>query len=354
MSIQSKLYGKTVFVTGADGFVGSHLSEYLVNAGADVHLFIRSTSSGEVNNIDEIIGKVKIYRGDIADPHSVKLAIRKLKSKALTKPYIFHFAAQAHVGESWERPYETFQVNATGTLNMLQAIIDENLKIECFDFAGTSEEYGNVAPDQKHLHKIRDGTVIFNEASPVSSQSPYATSKIAGDFLCQNYYSAYGLPIIISRMFNNYGPKQNPRYVTPTIITQALSKNTIELGHLKPTRDFTYVTDGVRGHIYAALLGKPGSVYSYGMGKDISIGEWYNMILEIGAKEGFWPKDTQVKVSEERFRPGQSDILKLGVDFSKIRDETGWEPIVPREEGIRDTIKWYANNKNKWITRVDW
>jgi dTDP-glucose 4,6-dehydratase len=154
-------------------------------------------------------------------------------------------------------------------------------------------------------------------------------------------------------MFNNYGPRQSPRYVTGTVITQALSKNEVLLGALEPTRDFTYVLDGMRGHLYASIRGKPGHTYSYGFGADISIGDWAKLIIEVGEKEGYW-SGVEVKQDENRYRPGKTDLMRLGVDYEKIKRETGWKPIFEREEGIRQTIDYYAKNRDLWWGRIDW
>ncbi|MBU0762830.1 MAG: GDP-mannose 4,6-dehydratase [Candidatus Altiarchaeota archaeon] len=352
--ILEKFRGKTVLVTGADGFMGSHLTETLVDAGADVHVFIRATSSGEMKNIAHLLRKVRVHRGDLADPTSVRRTIRKLKDSSNDKPYIFHLGAQAHVGESWERPYETLMVNTIGTLNILQAIVDIDLDIEKLDFAGTSEEFGNMVDEMKDLYKFRsDGIVIFNEKSPLNPESPYAVSKVAGDFLCKDFHRAYGVPTIVTRMFNNYGPRQNPRYVTGTIITQALTKDEIVLGALKPTRDFTYVLDGVRGHLYATAKGNSGHTYSYGYGQDISIGDWAKDIINIGKELGYWGEKSIVAV-KSRMRPGKTDLMKLGVDYTKMKKETKWHPKYDRQYGISETIKYYAQNKDRWWGRIDW
>ncbi len=352
--VLSEFKGRSVLVTGADGFMGSHLTEVLVDAGADVHAFIRSTSSGEMKNIGHLLRKVKVFRGDLADPHSVRLAIKKLKANSKDKPVIFHLGAQAHVGESWLRPYETFQVNTIGTLNLLQAIVDEDLDILKFDFAGTSEEFGNMEEEMKDLYTFnKQGIIIFNERSPVNPESPYAVSKVAGDFLCKNFHKGYGVPTVITRMFNNYGPRQSPRYITGTIITQALSKKDVILGALEPTRDFTYVLDGVRGHLYATAKGKAGQIYSYGYGEEISIGDWAKLILKVGEEEGFW-KGVKVKQDKTRYRPGKTDLMHLGVDYTKMKKETGWKPKYDREYGIKETIRYYAQNRDKWWGRIDW
>ena len=169
-----------------------------------------------------------------------------------------------------------------------------------------------------------------------------------------NYHDAYGVPAIVTRMFNNYGPRQNPRYVTGTIITQALERPTIELGQLDPLRDFCFCTDGVRGHLTVAARGIPGDVYVYGQGENISMADWAAMILRIGEENGFWPAGREVVTTEARFRPGASEVMALRVGYEKLNAETGWKPTVSWEEGIRRTIAWYAANRESWVGRVDW
>ena len=190
------------------------------------------------------------------------------------RPYVFHLGAQAHVGESWHRPYETVMANTVGTLNLLQSIID-------------GARAGEVR-HRRHLRGVRQPAttsppprlgrrgreLILHERSPINPKSIYATTKVAADFLTMNYHDAYGLPGVVTRMFNNYGPRQNPRYVTGTIVTQALERETVELGALDPLRDFCFCTDGVRGHLMVAAHGRPGDVYGYGQGRNISMADW--------------------------------------------------------------------------------
>ena len=197
-----------------------------------------------------------MHWADLTDKHSIDLLVRQLK-EAPDKPYVFHLGAQAHVGESWHRPYETVMANTVGTLNLLQSIVDHELELEKFDTAGTSEEYGNVRESVAHHHDFdEEGSLILHERSPINPKSIYATAKVAADFLTMNYHDAYGVPGVVTRMFNNYGPRQNPRYVTGTIITQALEREHIELGALEPLRDFCFCTDGVRGHLMVAAQGR--------------------------------------------------------------------------------------------------
>ncbi len=345
--------GRTCLVTGADGFMGSHLTEALVHLDANVHAFVRATSSGALNNIGGLRSDVKVHFADLTDKTSVDYLVRELLEEP-DKPYIFHLGAQAHVGESWHRPYETVMANTLGTLNLLQSIVDHKLELEKFDTAGTSEEYGNPREAVAHHHDFDDdGGLILHERSPINPKSVYATSKVAADFLTMNYHDAFGVPGVVTRMFNNYGPRQNPRYVTGTIITQALTRETVELGQLDPMRDFCFCTDGVRGHLMVAARGIPGDLYVYGQGTNISMGDWAEMILRVGREQGYW--DARELVStRERFRPGASEVMALRVGFEKLSRETGWQPLVSWEEGIARTIAWYAENRPRWLGRVDW
>jgi dTDP-glucose 4,6-dehydratase len=346
--------GRTVLVTGADGFMGSHLTEALVELGANVVAFVRATSSGALNNIGHLRGRVRVVFADLTDKTSVDYLIRDLAA-APDRPYIFHLAAQAHVGESWHRPYETVMANVIGTLNLLQSIVDHGLEVEKLDTAGTSEEYGNVREAVAHHHSYdEEGGVVFHERSPLNPKSVYATSKVAADFLTLNYHDAFGIPGVVTRMFNNYGPRQNPRYVTGTIITQALERERGELGQLDPMRDFCFCTDGVRGHLTVAAAGIPGDVYVYGQGKNISMRDWAELILRIGEEEGYWPPGREIVSVPERFRPGASEVMALRVGYEKLARETGWRPLVSWEEGIRKTIAWYAAHRDRWRGRVDW
>ena len=175
--------------------------------------------------------------------------------------------------------------NTVGTLNLLQSIVDWGLELEKFDTAGTSEEYGNPREAVAHHHDFDEhGGLILHERSPINPKSIYATAKVAADFLTMNYHDAFGLPGVVTRMFNNYGPRQNPRYVTGTIITQALTRPQVELGALEPLRDFCFCSDGVRGHLTVAAQGIPGDVYVYGQGENISMADWSQLILRLGER----------------------------------------------------------------------
>jgi dTDP-glucose 4,6-dehydratase len=190
MQLASQFAERPVFVTGADGFVGSHLTEQLVEYGANVHVFVRATSSGELRNIRQLRDEITVHRGDLRDKHSVEQAMRPLQEVSDT--IVFHLAAQAHVGESWERPYETIDTNVVGMLNLLQTVVDLDLELYKFDTAGTSEEYGNLDHQMAEKHEYDDdGRVLLSERSPVNPKSIYATAKQASDFLTMNYADAY-------------------------------------------------------------------------------------------------------------------------------------------------------------------
>jgi dTDP-glucose 4,6-dehydratase len=346
---------RTCLVTGADGFMGSHLTEALVAIGAHVVAFVRATSSGALNNIGHLRRDLTVVFADLTDKTSVDHLVRDHLVTARDRPYVFHLGAQAHVGESWHRPYETIMANTVGTLNLLQSVVDHGVELEKFDTAGTSEEYGNVHESVAHQHDFDElGGLILHERSPLNPKSIYATAKVAADFLTMNYHDAYGVPGVVTRMFNNYGPRQNPRFVTGTIITQALSRPEIELGALEPLRDFCFTTDGVRGHLTVAAKGIPGDLYVYGQGENISMRDWSNMIIRLGHEHGFWSGDRHVVVDERRLRPGATDVLALRVGYEKLREETGWEPKVSWEEGVLRTIQWYADSRERWLGRVDW
>jgi dTDP-glucose 4,6-dehydratase len=350
----SSYAGRTCLVTGADGFMGSHLTEALVHLDADVIAFVRATSSGALNNIGHLRRRLRVVFADLTDKTSIDYLMRDL-AQASDKPYVFHLGAQAHVGESWHRPYETVMANTVGTLNLLQSVVDHGVELEKFDTAGTSEEYGNVHESVREQHDFDElGGLILHERSPINPKSIYATAKVAADFLTMNYHDAYGVPGVVTRMFNNYGPRQNPRYVTGTIITQALSRPEVELGALEPLRDFCFTTDGVRGHLTVAAHGVPGDLYVYGQGKNISMADWTDLILRTGVEHGFWPDDRHVVTSEKRLRPGATDVMALRVGYEKLNRETGWEPRGSWEEGVLRTIRWYAEHRESWLGRVDW
>lgn len=352
MDLETRFADRPVFVTGANGFVGSHLTEQLVKYGANVHVFVRPTSNGVLGTISHLRDDVTVHRGDLRDKHSVSQAVSVLSE--YEDSIIFHLGAQAHVGQSWDRPYETIDTNVKGTLNLLQSVVDLDISLSKFDTAGTSEEYGDINSEVEDNYDYVDNRrPLLNERSPVNPKSIYATSKFAADFLTMNYHDAYGIPTVTTRMFNNYGPRQSPKYITGTIISQALERDVVELGNLTPRRDMCYVADGVRGHMHVALEGDPGEEYVYGYGENISMRRWAETILNVGREGGYWDSPDIVQ-RDDRYRPGDSDVEDLLVGYSKLHEETGWEPRIEWRTGIRRTIDWYSNNKSEWYGRVDW
>lgn len=330
--------GRTVLVTGATGFIGSHLTEILTELGADTRILIRQTSN--MQYLQGCIDKLTIYKGDVTDRGSLTKALKDIKMTGSNEPIIFHLAAQAHVKESWTIPHVSFQTNVVGTLNLLEAIKDIDLKIYKMTFAGSSEEYGNQPQSEQAGNAL-------NELSPIAPISPYGVTKVSADFLCQNYVDAYGIPISIVRMFNNFGPRQRLGFITPTIISQALSNPIIKLGDLRPRRDFLYVRDGAYGHIATALGGIAGDVYCIGFGKTISMADWADKIIKIGQKNQLWEK-VDITLDTERFRPGNSELRWLKVDNSKLTRTTGWHTKYSWDEGLELTVKWFEKNRMLW------
>jgi dTDP-glucose 4,6-dehydratase len=330
---------RTVLVTGADGFIGSHLVGTLLDLGAHVHVLVRRPRE-QLRHLKPLADRVAIHLADVRNFGQVKLALEPLQgSDPIT---VFHLAAQAHVGDSWTAPEITLETNVLGTLNMLKSLRQLNLPLHCFDYAGSSEEYGSFDASRTEQYHRREGeSVYLDEKSPLNPKSIYAASKVAADFLSRNFFDAYGMPVIVTRMFNNFGPRQNHRFITGTVITQALRSPVIEIGWPHARRDFTYVEDGVRGHLAAALAGRPGEVYAFGQGRNIAIREWAELILRFGKESGYWP-ERELAIKHDRYRPGCTDEADLLADATRLRDLTGWQPQVSWEEGIVKTIRWYA------------
>ena len=327
---------RPVLITGADGFVGSHLADALVGLGAEVHALVRRPNT--LRNLGHLSGKISLHTADVRNFGQVRGALELLRSaRGLI---IFHLAAQAHVGDSWIQPEITLETNVLGTQNLLRAVIELKLDLCSFDYAGTSEEFGKYDESRADQYcRLPEGSVALNESSPLNPQSVYASSKVAADFLCRNYFAAYGLPVVVTRMFNNFGARQSPRFITGSVITQALKSEIVEVGHVEARRDFTYISDGVQGHLLTALHGSPGEVYVFGQGRNIAIGDWIRLILQIGQDNGFWP-EREVVIRNARLRPGRTDDADLLADAAKLRDLKGWTPKVGWEEGILKTIKW--------------
>ncbi len=346
MEYAGELEGRKVLVTGANGCIGSNLVKMLVEHGSDVLAFVEAGCGHQ--NLENVLEDIEVFRGDLTDFTSVQEAIQLASGHEV---FVFHLGAQAHVGQSWERPYQTVRTNVIGTLNLLEALRIQDVDVEKFNTAGTSEEYGNIDGTRKQEYRNGDKGVVLDEKAPINPESVYGTSKVAADFLTRNYHEAYGLPTITTRMFNNYGPRQHPSFITSKVITRALENQRVELGNLEPKRDMCYVEDGVRGHIHATVAGEPGEVYTYGYGESMRMRDWVELILETGEEQGYW-QDVEIIQKQELYRPGDSDVRELRAGYGKLNDLTGWEPRVPRKEGVRRTIEWYAGNREKWVDHL--
>ncbi len=321
--------GKKVLVTGACGFIGSHLVEELLNAGYDVKAFVHYNSMGSwgwLDKSDEYIKKnLEIFMGDIRDPNGVMSAIEDCK-------IVFHLAALIGIPYSYHSPDTYVDTNVKGTLNVLQAAKVNN--IEKMVHTSTSEVYGTAK------------TVPITENHSIEGQSPYSATKIAADHLAISFYRSFGTPVAINRPFNTYGPRQSNRAVIPTIITQILSqKKEISLGSLSPTRDFNFVSDTVSGYISQLNTNAGiGEIINIGSGFEISVGDTVNLISEILGKE--------IKVAEikERVRPDKSEVERLFSSNQKANDLLSWTPkyagIEGFKMGLKKTIDWFSEPEN--------
>ncbi|MEM3000943.1 MAG: GDP-mannose 4,6-dehydratase [Candidatus Nitrosocaldus sp.] len=313
---------KRVLVTGAGGFIGSHLCEALLNEGADVTAMIRYTSRNEWGNL-EFLSKnekteIKVVAGNIEDKDFV---MRQVKGKDI----IFHLAALIAIPYSYIAPLSYIRTNIEGSLNVFESA--RNAGVERIIHTSTSETYGtaNYVPiDEKH---------------PLQGQSPYSASKIGADKIAESYYLSFGVPIVTVRPFNTYGPRQSARAIIPNIITQALTLDRISLGSLEPIRDFTYVKDIVQGFISAAKYDNIiGEVINIGYGKGISIGELTKFILDLMGIEKPVVKDPQ------RIRPENSEVYKLICDNTKAKQLINWKCNYTLEAGLKETIKFVSDN----------
>lgn len=314
---------KRVLVTGADGFIGSHLTELLVKSGYKVKAFAFYNSFGTYGWIDylpdEIKSEIEIFYGDIRDPNGVREAVRNTDG-------IFHLAALIAIPFSYHSPDSYVDTNIKGTLNVLQAA--RELETSKIIITSTSEVYGTaqyVPIDEKH---------------PFQGQSPYSATKIGADRLAESFYRSFGMPISIVRPFNTYGPRQSARAVIPTIITQLLSgSQEIKLGALKPTRDFNYVLDTVNG--FKKIYESENTV-----GEEINIATMKEISIGTLAEEIIRQINPSAKIicDEERLRPEKSEVNRLLGDNAKIRKLTGWEPKYTLEQGISETIRWLEDN----------
>jgi len=318
-----------VLVTGADGFIGSHLTEELVRKGYDVKAFVYYNSFNSWGWLDntpkEIIDKVKVFSGDVRDPFGVKEAMKGCD-------IVFHLAALIAIPYSYHSPATYVDTNINGTLNVVQAA--RELGVSKVVHTSTSEVYGTAQ------------YVPINEDHPLQGQSPYSASKIGADQIAMSYYLSFDTPVATIRPFNTYGPRQSARAVIPTIITQLASdKKDIKLGAIHPTRDFNYVKDTVDGFIAIAESDKSiGEVINIGSNYEISIKETAELIGEAMNKE------INIVTDEERMRPSKSEVERLWADNQKAKKLLNWTPKYGNREGfkkgIQETAEWFANPEN--------
>ena len=317
-----ELKGKRVLITGAGGFIGSHLVERLIKEECNVRVFLRYNSEGKIGRLEELpaedLNKIEIFRGDLSNFDIVKKSIKGVD-------IIFHLGALISIPYSYENPREYIKTNTIGTLNILEAAKEE--KVKKVIITSTSEVYGTAlySPiDEKH---------------PLQAQSPYAASKIAADKIAESFYKSFDVPVSIIRPFNNYGPRQSMRAVIPTIIYQALTKEKVKMGSLEPKRDFLYVEDNVDGYIRIAKSDDvTGEVINIGTGRTTSIGEIVDMVRELIGK------NFEVETDKNKIRPEKSEVKLLICDNSKAKERIGWEPKTSLRDGLKKTIEYIQKN----------
>jgi len=317
------LRGVKVLVTGAGGFIGSHLVERLLQDGAVVSVFLRYNALGHKGWIDTFqnsqLSRLKIFLGDLRDPEAVR---KSVKGQSI----VFHLGALIAIPYSYINPREFVDTNVVGTANVLNAALE--YKTERIVHTSTSEVYGTAQ------------YVPIDESHPLVGQSPYAASKIGADQLALSYYRSFGLPVTVLRPFNTFGPRQSVRAIIPTIITQALAGKKIKLGSLYPTRDLSFVESTVEGFVrMAQARGVLGKVINVGAGAEISVGE---LVEEIGS---ILKKKLVVEKERERVRPAESEVDRLLADTRLAQEVLDWKPKVDFTTGLKKTIDWYKRNR---------
>jgi len=308
-------------VTGAGGFIGSHLAEHLVQKNFEVKAFVRYNSRNNWGWLEEspYKDKIEVYTGDIRDFDSVKDAMKGID-------VVFHLAALIGIPYSYVSPLAYIRTNVEGTYNVLQAA--RELKTQKVIHTSTSEIYGTaqyVPIDEKH---------------PINPQSPYAATKSGADQLALTFYRSFGLPVSVIRPFNTFGPRQSARAVIPTIISQLLArKKSIKLGNLEATRDMNYVLNTCEGFCQVGLHeSSTGEVINLGSNREISIKDLAQLIADLMSKE------LEIEIDDRRIRPEKSEVERLLCDSSKAKELTGWEPRHTLEEGLEETIAWLKNH----------
>lgn len=318
------LKNKNIFITGADGFIGSHLTEMLVKSGAKVKALAQYNSFNSWGWLEDIdcLKDIEVVSGNIRDAHFLKHTTKKID-------VIFHLAALIAIPYSYIAPESYVTTNINGTLNICQAALDNN--VEHIIITSTSEVYGTalyVPIDEKH---------------PIQAQSPYSATKIGADAIAKSFHNAFNLPLTIARPFNTYGPRQSARAVIPTIITQiATGKKQIHLGDVSPTRDFNFVKDVCSAFVSIANARDKvlGDTINIGSNSEISIADTLNLIKEI------MNSNVEFVVEQQRIRPKNSEVNRLWCDNTKIKELVGFEPQYSIKQGLEKTIKWFANPDN--------
>jgi len=327
-----KLQNRRVLVTGAGGFIGSHLVEALIKKGCKVRAFIHYNSFNRWGWLDYIDKKIKdyieVFVGDVRDPNGVRESIKNVD-------IIFHLAALIGIPYSYHSPDNYIDTNIKGTLNILQAV--RQSKVKKVIHTSTSEVYGTAQ------------FVPITENHPINPQSPYAATKAGADLLVLAFYRSFNLPISIIRPFNTYGPRQSARAVIPTIVSQIKSKKKkIRLGSNRPTRDMTYVKDIVEAFIKVAEYDSSvGEVINIGSNFDISIGNLANLIMKLMNIK------LEIITDEARIRPENSEVEKLLADTRKAKELLGWVPKYVLEDGLKETIEWFSNPENLKFYKPD-
>jgi NAD dependent epimerase/dehydratase len=313
-----------VLVTGAGGFIGSHLTESLVRAGHEVRAFVRYTSHGGNGWLDQLdtqaAGAFEIVRGDIRDAATVRRAAQGCAR-------IYHLAALIGIPYSYESPEAYVQTNIVGTTNVLDAARELGDGLERMVHTSTSECYGTAV------------AVPIAEGHPLQAQSPYAATKIAADKLAESYHRSFGLRVVTVRPFNIYGPRQSTRAIIPTIVTQCLTRDIVKLGNTKTTRDLNYVADSVRAFVLAGEQSKAeGLVINVGTGTEVSIETLFQTVCEVTGRT------PRLVTDDTRIRRAGSEVERLVADASVARDVLGWAPKYTLVDGLRETIAWLAQH----------
>ena len=322
---------ESVLVTGADGFIGSHLTELLVKDGYKVKALSQYNSFNYWGWLEDVdcINEIEVLNGDVRDPHYCKHITKDVD-------IVFHLAALIAIPYSYVAPDSYVDTNIKGTLNICQASLENRVKRVIH--TSTSEVYGTAQ------------YVPIDELHPLQPQSPYSASKIGADAMAMSFFNAFDLPVTIARPFNTYGPRQSARAVIPTIISQIASgKKQIKLGDLSPTRDFNYVADTCRGFLALANTDQSvGQTVNIGSNYEISVGDTLNLIKEI------MNSDVEFITEEQRIRPEKSEVHRLWCDNKKIRELTGFEPKYDIRTGLNETVSWFMKTENlaKYKTNI--